>query len=66
MGLLDFNCTYENIFAAHLKHSSFWSSAAIKPMQNGLVHAMPRQCMFALSMCMLQIILTQQGELCVF
>ncbi len=41
MGLLDFNCTYENIFAAHIKHSSFWSSAAIQPMQNDLEHAMP-------------------------
>ncbi len=31
-----------------MKHSSFGLPADDKPMQNDLVHAMPRQCMFAL------------------
>ncbi len=38
------------IFVTHLKHSSFQPSADVNPMLNGLVHAMPWQCMFALSM----------------
>jgi hypothetical protein len=41
------------LFAVHLKHSSTWSSPDVKPMSNDLMHAMPWQCMFALSMCVL-------------
>ncbi len=33
------------------KHSSFWPSANGKPMSNDLVHVMPWQGMFVLSMC---------------
>jgi hypothetical protein len=43
-----------NIFAAHLKHSSFGPLSVVKPVQNDLVHAMPCQCLFALSVCILQ------------
>jgi len=42
------------LFAVHFKHYGFWPSAKIKPKQNDLVHAIPLQCMFALSMCILQ------------
>ncbi len=38
------------LFADHLKHSSFWPLADVKLMSNDLVHAMTRQCMFALFM----------------
>ncbi len=38
MGLLDFHTAYKNIFAVHLKHSSFWPSADVKPMSNDLVN----------------------------
>ncbi len=54
MGLLDFQCTYKILFAAYLKHSSFWPSADVKPMLNDQAHAMPKQCMYAISMCILQ------------
>jgi len=48
MGLLDFHCTYKNIFAVHLKPSCFLQSADAKPMENDLTHAM--HCLFALSL----------------
>jgi hypothetical protein len=48
MGLLDVHCTYESIFAALLKRSSFWASA--DPVSNDLVHAMPG-CACLLSLC---------------
>jgi hypothetical protein len=32
MGLLDFHSTYNILFAIHLKLSSFWPSADIKPI----------------------------------
>jgi hypothetical protein len=35
----------------HLKHSSFWPSADVKPILNCLDHAMPWKYMFALSLC---------------
>jgi hypothetical protein len=34
MGLLDFHSTYKILFAVNLKHSSFWPSADVEPMQN--------------------------------
>jgi hypothetical protein len=37
----------------HLKHPSVLSSADAKPTSSDLVHAMPGQYAFALSMCML-------------
>ncbi len=40
------------LFAIHLKHSRLWPSAEVKPLLNDAFHAMPRQCMFAISMCM--------------
>jgi hypothetical protein len=50
MGLLYFYSTNENtFFAVHLKHSSFWSLPAVKPMQNNVMHVVPCLCMFALS-----------------
>jgi hypothetical protein len=48
MGLLDLHSTYTNIFAVHLKQSSFWPSADVKPMSTDLVDAKPWQCMLAL------------------
>ncbi len=30
--LLDFHSTYEILFATHLKHSSFWPAAVVRPM----------------------------------
>ncbi len=44
----------EILFAVHRKHSSYWPSADVKPMSNNLVHAMTWQCMFALSIIILQ------------
>ncbi len=52
MGLLDFHGTHKILFIVQLKHSSFRPSADPKPMSNNLVHAMPQQCMFALSLSM--------------
>ena len=54
----DFNTCYiqqiiiilKNIIRRSFKTHQLWSSAGIKPMSNDLVHAMPRQCMFALSL----------------
>ncbi len=40
LGLLHFHSKGENIFAAHLKHSSFSPSADVKVMSNDLVVAM--------------------------
>jgi hypothetical protein len=48
MSLLDFIVIKVILYAVHLKNSSFWSSAVVKPMSNDLVHAMHLQCMFAL------------------
>ncbi len=31
MGLLDFKINYKIFFAVHLKHSSIWPSANVKP-----------------------------------
>ncbi len=41
------------LFNVHLKHTSFWSSADIKPTPNGQAPAMPSQCMFVHSICIL-------------
>jgi hypothetical protein len=49
MSFLEFPSSYNSII--HLKHSSFWPSADVKPMQNDLVHVMHWQSMFALSKC---------------
>ena len=54
MVLPDFHATYKILFAVHLKHSSFQPSADDKPMLNDLAHAMPRLCMFALSVYLLR------------
>ena len=48
-GFTRFSNKEKNIFGVHLKHSSFWPSAHVKPMPNDQAHAVPRQCMFALS-----------------
>jgi hypothetical protein len=53
MGLLDFQSNYKILFANHLKHSSFGPLADAKPISNVLVHALPSQFLFALSMCTL-------------
>ncbi len=50
MVLLEFNSIYKSIVCFHLKHSSFWPSADIKPKPNELSHAMHWQCMFAPSL----------------
>jgi hypothetical protein len=36
------------VFAAHLKQSSFWPLADVKPMPNDLEHAVPLQSRLAL------------------
>ncbi len=35
----------------HLKHSSFWLTADVKPTSNDHMRAVLWQCMFALSIC---------------
>jgi hypothetical protein len=45
MGVEYFYITYEDI---HLKHTSFYPSAEVKPISIDLVHAIPWQCRFAL------------------
>ncbi len=42
------------LFAAHLKQPCVWPSANVKLPSNDLVHAIPWQCMFALTMHILQ------------
>ena len=49
------------LFTHPLKHSNFWHSADVKPMSNDLVHAVHWQCMFALSICLIQSLWTQMG-----
>jgi hypothetical protein len=44
----------KNIFCIHLKHSSIWPSADVKPMSNDTVHGNPSELMSALSMGMLR------------
>jgi len=39
----------KELFATDLKQYSFCPSANVRPMSNDLVHAMPWQCMFAIS-----------------
>jgi len=41
------------LFGVHSKHFSFWPSADVNPMSSDQAHALPLQCMFALSMCTL-------------
>jgi len=50
---LDFHTTYKILNATHLKHTSFWLSIDDEPIRNNVAHAMPWQCMFALSVCLL-------------
>ncbi len=40
MGLLNFHSTLKILFSIHLKQSSLWSSAVVKPMSNDLEYAM--------------------------
>ncbi len=40
------------LVAVNVKHSSFWASDDDKPMSKDLMHAVPRQCLFALSVCL--------------
>jgi hypothetical protein len=47
MGLLS---AFLGLFAIHLKHSSFWPSAGVKPKQKDLVHVMHCMLIFALSL----------------
>ncbi len=46
-GFPHFCNTYKILFGAHLKHSSFWPSANVKPMSNDLVHVMLWHCKIA-------------------
>ncbi len=62
MGLLDLHGIFEISFAVHLKHSSFWTSADGKPISNHLAHAMPRQCMLALSISIQGILTGGEGS----
>jgi hypothetical protein len=41
----------KTLFGVDLKQSSSWPSADVKPSSYNLVHAMPWQCMYALTMC---------------
>ncbi len=41
------------LFAVHSKHFSFWPSPDVQPMSNVLLHAIPWQCMFYISVCIL-------------
>ncbi len=52
----------EILFAVHLKHTSFWPSGEVKPVQKDLVHAMPLQCMFALFICLIQSLWVEVTE----
>ncbi len=54
MGSLEFHGTHKNIFTIKLNHSSYWHSADVNIMYNDLVHVMPWQCMFVLSVCLLK------------
>jgi hypothetical protein len=51
---LDFHSTYKNIICCSLKCSGLWPYADDKRISNDLVDAVLWQCMFALSMCLLQ------------
>ncbi len=50
------------LVTVYLKHSSLWPSANVNPVSNDLAHAIPWQCMFALSLplsislCLLSIL----------
>ncbi len=41
MGEIDFHCNFKSLFGIHLKHSTSWPLADVKPMQNDQVHARP-------------------------
>jgi len=60
MNLLDIQSTDKVLCGSHLKQSSFWLSADVKPKTNVLEHAMLWQCVFGLSlsldMCVYTII----------
>ncbi len=43
---------FKIVSTLHLKHSSLW--LMLKAMKNYIVHVMSWQCMFALSICLLQ------------
>jgi hypothetical protein len=49
--LLNFYNGHKILFAVHLKGSTFWASADVKPMLNHPVYARYWQCIMALSMC---------------
>jgi len=51
MFFFGFAQSWKNLFVVLLKHSSFLPLVNVKPMPNGLVHAMPEQRIFALSLC---------------
>jgi len=48
---LVFKALTEILSALHLKYSSFCPSADVKRMSNDQAHALPPECMFALSVC---------------
>ncbi len=41
MGSLESNSAIKISVDVNLKHSDFWPRAAVKPMENDLVHIMP-------------------------
>ncbi len=41
MSLPDFIALIKILFAAHLKHSTFWPSSKVQPTKNDIVQAMP-------------------------
>jgi len=54
LSLIYFHITFKILFVVHQKCSGFWASADVKPMSNDQVHAMARQCLYDLSMCILR------------
>jgi len=45
MGLQDFHSFMRILFHVCLKHTSFFTSADVKPTSDDLMHAVPWQCM---------------------
>jgi hypothetical protein len=41
LSLLDVHGGYKILFFVHLEHYTFWPSADVIPISNGLVHSMP-------------------------
>jgi hypothetical protein len=43
----------KNIIDVHIKQASFWPSAGVQPMPNDRMHAMPWQCLLAISIALM-------------